>query len=62
LCPVSGPYPRRFAPNPGQSILPNCVEFSSETDADPTQFAPDAGAGGSPFLDDAVRAAAKRAA
>jgi hypothetical protein len=29
-----------------RSILPNCVEFSSETDDNPQQFAPDAGAGG----------------
>jgi hypothetical protein len=40
-----------------RSILPNRVEFSSETDDNPQQFAPDADAGGGPPpLDDAVRA------
>jgi hypothetical protein len=36
----------------GRSILPNCVEFSSETDGNPEQFAPDAGARGRPSLDE----------
>jgi hypothetical protein len=32
-----------------RSILPNRVEFSSETDDNPQQFAPDADAGGGPL-------------
>jgi hypothetical protein len=51
LCPVSGPYPRRFAPDAGADALPNFfgpnfIGSPSETDGNPHQFAPGANAGG----------------